>query len=90
MQGERGSGGNKGGKGSGGSELRLRRDLLRGAFSFTSSISLASLFVATMFLVSACARSAPTEPGVVNFLIETMPTNLDPRIGTDESAGRSS
>src|SRR5882762_6531891 len=86
MQGEMGSGGSRGGEGSGGSEPRLRRDVLRGFFSFTSfisSISFASLFLATVFLVSACTRSVPTEPGVVNFLIETMPTNLDPRIGTD-------
>jgi peptide/nickel transport system substrate-binding protein len=41
-----------------------------------------------MFLVSACTRSVPTEPGVVNFLIETMPTNLDPRIGTDGQSER--
>jgi peptide/nickel transport system substrate-binding protein len=30
----------------------------------------------------------PTEPGVVNFLIESMPTNLDPRIGTDGQSER--
>jgi peptide/nickel transport system substrate-binding protein len=29
-----------------------------------------------------------TEPGVVNFLIESMPTNLDPRIGTDGPSER--
>jgi peptide/nickel transport system substrate-binding protein len=94
MQGERGSGRNKGGEGSGGSEPRLQCGVLRGFFSFTSftsftsSISLTSLFLATVFLVSGCTRSVPTEPGVVNFLIETMPTNLDPRIGTDGQSER--
>jgi peptide/nickel transport system substrate-binding protein len=49
--------------------------------SFTSSISFTSLFL--ILALSSCTRSVSTEPGVVNFLIETMPTNLDPRIGTD-------
>lgn len=31
-----------------------------------------------------CSRAAPqNDSGALNFLIETMPTNLDPRIGTD-------
>jgi peptide/nickel transport system substrate-binding protein len=30
-----------------------------------------------------CARRAAEEPGTLNFLIESQPTNLDPRIGTD-------
>jgi peptide/nickel transport system substrate-binding protein len=29
------------------------------------------------------SRGSSVEPGTVNFLIEAMPTNLDPRIGTD-------
>jgi peptide/nickel transport system substrate-binding protein len=39
-------------------------------------------------LLSSCTHSTPTEPGVVNFLIETMPTNLDPRIGIDGASER--
>jgi len=38
--------------------------------------------------LSSCSRSVATEPGVVNFLIESMPTNLDPRIGTDGQSAR--
>jgi len=59
--------------------------VVRNVFSFTSfasSISFTSLLLLLLAL-SSCTRSVPTEPGVVNFLIETMPTNLDPRIGTD-------
>ena len=88
MQGERGSKGSSGSRGSegnGGPELRPRSDVVRNVFSFTSfasSISFTSLLLLLLAL-SSCTRSVPTEPGVVNFLIETMPTNLDPRIGTD-------
>ena len=53
-------------------------------FSFTAC---ASLFI-LLALLSACSRPSRTEPGVVNFLIETMPTNLDPRIGTDAVSQR--
>jgi peptide/nickel transport system substrate-binding protein len=48
--------------------------------------SFAFLFLILSF--SSCSRSTPTEPGVVNFLIESMPTNLDPRIGTDGQSER--
>ncbi len=88
MQGERGSKGSSGSRGSegnGGPEVRPRSDVVRNVFSFTSfasSISFTSLLLLLLAL-SSCTRSVPTEPGVVNFLIETMPTNLDPRIGTD-------
>ena len=88
MQGERGSKGSSGSRGSegnGGPELRPRSDVVRNVFSFTSfasSISFTSLLLLLLAL-SSCTRSVSTEPGVVNFLIETMPTNLDPRIGTD-------
>src|SRR5882762_2667546 len=89
MQGEMGSGGNKGGEGSGGSEPRLRRDVLRDFVSFTSfasSIFFTSLLLSAVLLLSGCTRSVQTEPGVVNFLIESMPVNLDPRIGTDDKS----
>jgi peptide/nickel transport system substrate-binding protein len=63
--------------------------VLRGAFSFTSfasSVSLTSVLLAAVLLLSGCPRSVQTEPGVVNFLIESMPVNLDPRIGTDDKS----
>jgi peptide/nickel transport system substrate-binding protein len=36
-----------------------------------------------IFLGGCKSTSQASEPGTVNFLIESMPTNLDPRIGTD-------
>jgi peptide/nickel transport system substrate-binding protein len=54
--------------------------------SLTSFASFTSLFF--LLLLSSCARTVQTEPGVVNFLIESMPTNLDPRIGTDGQSER--
>jgi peptide/nickel transport system substrate-binding protein len=41
-----------------------------------------------LFGISSCSRTVATEPGVVNFLIESMPVNLDPRIGTDGQSER--
>ena len=68
-------------------ERRHRTD--RSAFSFTSlasSISSTSLLLLLAF--TSCSRTVRTEPGVVTFLIQTMPTNLDPRIGTDGASQR--
>ncbi|HYL09817.1 MAG TPA: ABC transporter substrate-binding protein [Candidatus Acidoferrales bacterium] len=43
----------------------------------------------SLVLVSAgCARQKPVDPSTVTFLIETMPTNLDPRVGTDTQSQR--
>lgn len=60
--------------------------------SFTSSTSsssacLLSLLVFSIALTS-CSRTVASEPGAVNFVIESMPTNLDPRIGTDAQSER--
>jgi peptide/nickel transport system substrate-binding protein len=38
--------------------------------------------------LSSCSGTVKSAPGFVNFLIETMPTNLDPRIGTDAVSQR--
>jgi peptide/nickel transport system substrate-binding protein len=38
--------------------------------------------------LAGCSRGSEGEPGTVNFLIESMPTNLDPRIGTDAQSER--
>ena len=73
----------------------MRRDLARtlppvpftSSNSFTSFTSFTPLFF-FLLIFSGCARGVRTEPGVVNFLIETMPTNLDPRIGTDAQSER--
>jgi peptide/nickel transport system substrate-binding protein len=34
-------------------------------------------------LFASCGHAPPEAPGTITFLIETMPANLDPRIGTD-------
>ncbi len=47
-----------------------------------------ALFLCAIFALSSCSRTVATEPGVVNFLLESMPTNLDPRIGTDAPSER--
>jgi peptide/nickel transport system substrate-binding protein len=63
---------------------------VRRVLSFTSSASFISLtpFLFLLLSLSSCSRTFGTQPGVVNFLIETMPTNLDPRIGTDAVSQR--
>ena len=63
--------------------------MMRRGFSFTSLASSIS-FTSLLFLLalSSCSRDIATEPGVVNFVIESMPTNLDPRIGTDGPSER--
>jgi len=67
----------------------MRVDLSFASFtSLTSSTSFASLLLLLALSISSCFRRVATEPGVVNFLIESMPTNLDPRIGTDGPSER--
>ncbi len=62
------------------------RLLRRAGFFFTSFTSLSFLFL--LLLVTSCSRTVATQPGVVNFLIESSPVNLDPRIGTDGQSER--
>src|SRR5258708_9008122 len=85
MQGERGSRGGSESKESNGIKILFKcwRGSRGGVFSF---ISFASLIL--LLALSSCSRTVSTEPGVVNFLIQTMPTNLDPRIGTDGASQR--
>jgi peptide/nickel transport system substrate-binding protein len=57
--------------------------------SFASSASLLpSLLAFLCLLLACCANKQPADPGTVVFLIETMPANLDPRIGTDAQSQR--
>src|SRR6266852_3677211 len=52
--------------------------------SFTSSRCLLPCLLASLLLLFAgCSRNRAVEPDAISFLIETMPANLDPRIGTD-------
>jgi peptide/nickel transport system substrate-binding protein len=46
----------------------------------------AAALLATLLSLSACSRGTAPEPGTVNFMIESMPANLDPRIGTDSQS----
>jgi len=55
---------------------------MQAAFSFTS------LLLVALLVLTSCSRTVSSEPGVVNFLIESMPTNLDPRIGSDGPSER--
>lgn len=62
-----------------------------GAYATPSSPSriFTFCFVAIMLsLCSSCSHPSGPNPGSVTFLIETMPTNLDPRIGTDAQSQR--
>src|ERR1700686_772861 len=90
MRGKRGSSGGLGSEGSRGSETSYERGQgsSGGALSSTSLISFTSLLFFLPLALSSCSRAVATEPGVVNFLIESMPTNLDPRIGTDAVSQR--
>jgi peptide/nickel transport system substrate-binding protein len=40
-------------------------------------------FVCALIIAGCSSNRGAEEPGTVNFLIESMPANLDPRIGTD-------
>jgi ABC-type transport system substrate-binding protein len=47
-------------------------------------VILLALLIAASTVLAGCAKSGSAAgPGTLNFLIEAMPTNLDPRIGTD-------
>jgi len=90
MHSEKGSrepGGNRKGGGFG---ISWSSTLPKRFFSVPSFASLISFtFLPLVLLVlSSCSRSPSTETGVVTFLIESMPTNLDPRIGTDAVSQR--
>jgi peptide/nickel transport system substrate-binding protein len=75
-------------------QLRARRSGSRRTtiFPITSAVAYIPFVSLTFFfsilLISSCSRTTPTEPGTINFLIESMPTNLDPRIGTDGQSER--
>ncbi|HUK30161.1 MAG TPA: ABC transporter substrate-binding protein, partial [Candidatus Acidoferrum sp.] len=42
-----------------------------------------AVLVLTVLLPAGCNHSSAEPPGTVTFLVETMPANLDPRLGTD-------
>ncbi len=75
-------------RGTAAAQLLGMRNLWRIFLSCNSDIfiPLTACF-AILLLLSGCSRST-AQPGVVNFLIESSPTNLDPRIGTDAVSER--
>jgi peptide/nickel transport system substrate-binding protein len=75
------------------SRTRSRRAEFRPAFSAAFDRLLFSIcrcaLVAGLVFVGGCARGKSAgEPSTVNFLIESAPTNLDPRVGTDSFSER--
>ena len=92
MPGSRGEIGGSGSKGSRGNERWERRIVFSlnsfiSSNSSTSYVLLLTLLFSSMAL-SSCSQTVASEPGAVNFVIESMPTNLDPRIGTDAQSER--
>lgn len=60
------------------------RDQKNGAAKLRPAILAFVAVLAVTALSAGCRKASQAgEPGTVNFLIESMPTNLDPRIGTD-------
>ncbi|MFY9689912.1 MAG: ABC transporter substrate-binding protein [Candidatus Acidiferrales bacterium] len=55
----------------------------RGARSLQAFSALAAALAVALVCGGCKSTTQADEPGTVNFLIESMPTNLDPRIGTD-------
>lgn len=55
-------------------------------FSPRKRQALCGLLLLLLAPLAACSSSTPVDPSTVNFLIESMPTNLDPRIGTDANS----
>ncbi|MGC2508455.1 MAG: ABC transporter substrate-binding protein, partial [Candidatus Acidiferrales bacterium] len=55
----------------------------RGARSLQAFSALAAALAVALVCGGCKSKTQADEPGTVNFLIESMPTNLDPRIGTD-------
>jgi len=46
------------------------------------------LYAISSFLAAACSHSAHSDPSSLTFLIESSPTNLDPRFATDSQSQR--
>jgi len=68
---------------------RIRPERISPA-GFGRLLSLGILLFATTLLLVSCSTGSPSDAdtGVVTFLIDTTPTNLDPRIGSDAQSER--
>ena len=60
-----------------------RHAKLTARHDFRRSRAFSVLLAVVALLVASCSSGLREEPGTVTFLIETMPTSLDPRVGTD-------
>ncbi len=47
-----------------------------------------TLALAVGLVLAACASEAPPDPGVITVALANAPTNLDPRVGSDEASQR--
>jgi peptide/nickel transport system substrate-binding protein len=58
--------------------------------SFSGSVLVTSLllYVTTSLFLAGCSRNATSDPSQLTFLIESNPTNLDPRYATDSYSQR--
>jgi peptide/nickel transport system substrate-binding protein len=66
------------------SESRSHFDRVRNLlFHMVFPAAVAILVWSPPFLISGCSHRTINHSSTVNFLLESMPTNLDPRIGTD-------
>ncbi len=54
----------------------------------TRGFLLSCIAISLLSLSGACVRHSRPDPSTVTFLIETMPANLDPRIGNDTQSQR--
>lgn len=61
----------------------LSRDREESAVALIPQFAFAVLLIFAFSLAGCAYRGASNESSTVNFLLESMPTNLDPRIGTD-------
>ena len=62
---------------------------LKSPISFSIRVHLClAVFICVPLFLSGCSRAPTSDPAAIVFLIETMPANLDPRIGTDAQSQR--
>jgi peptide/nickel transport system substrate-binding protein len=66
----------------------LVEKVFRGLLSSGARSLLILLSLIAALFATACTGAPAVEPDTVTFLIETMPANLDPRIGTDAQSER--
>ncbi len=66
----------------------LQQPDLNQRFYSKASFTLCFFLMALTSIIGCTRANSASNPALVNFLIESMPTNLDPRIGTDAQSQR--